>query len=277
MDLPATLRASLALSPRRFRPSLRLALLLGASLWVKGPLLPRTRRLTAPRLVAALVLAAASLFASGATASAADFGAQITFGHGPHRFSGGNWGGYVSTGGFTKASASWVMPDAQCSTSSDLFAPWVGLDGDGSATVEQTGVAVDCSNGTPAYKPWIEMYPAAPEYFNDPAAAGDQVSATVVYQGNGAYALTLSDATQGWSRTFSRTATAKNLTAEAIIESPTDSYPTFSDMRFTDVVFGEKALGKTQPMALSADDRGTGTWTPTPIEDDGRSFSFTRS
>jgi hypothetical protein len=230
--------------------------------------------------IAGAVLATTTVLAGPATvssASAPGFGSRITFGHSPHRFAGGNWGGYVSTGGFTTARASWVMPSVTCTSSSDLFAPWVGLDGSGSSTVEQTGVAVDCADGTPAYKPWIEMYPAAPEYFTERVAAGDLVTGVVAYQGSGVYSLTLSDSTAGWSQTFSRTASAKNLTAEAIIESPTDAYPSMSEVRFTEVTFDGKDLAATSPSALSADDRGSAVWQPGEIGADQRSFSLTRS
>lgn len=240
------------------------------------------RRLAATRIAGA-VLATATLLvgpvaaSSASAASAASYGPQITFGHSPHRFAGGNWGGYVSTGGFTTARASWVMPSVTCTSSSDLFAPWVGLDGSGSSTVEQTGIAVDCADGTPAYKPWIEMYPAVPEYFTEPVAAGDRITGVIAYQGSGAYSLTLSDSTAGWSKTFSRSTSAKNLTAEAIIESPTDAYPKMSEVRFFDVTFDGKDLATTSPSALSADDRGTGVWQPGEIDADQRSFSLSRS
>src|SRR5581483_12446319 len=50
------------------------------------------------------------------------------------------WGGYVATaapGTFTTASASWTIPRVTCLKDRDYYAPWVGIDGDGSPTVEQ--------------------------------------------------------------------------------------------------------------------------------------------
>ena len=100
----------------------------------------------AVRMLTVTAAAAASLAVSG-TAHAAVFGAHF---HG-HQFAGGNWGGYVSFGSFTTATASWTEPSVTCNSTNDLFAPWVGIDGDGSSTVEQTGVATDCSSGRPVY------------------------------------------------------------------------------------------------------------------------------
>src|SRR5262245_7033344 len=56
-----------------------------------------------------------------------------------------NWSGYAVTGGrYTSVSASWTEPSVSCSgTAYSSF--WVGLDGDTSGTVEQTGTDADCS------------------------------------------------------------------------------------------------------------------------------------
>lgn len=95
--------------------------------------------------------------------------AGLHYGHGSRRYDGGVWGGYVATGSnFNSVSGSWTMPQVTCNTSNDLFAPWVGIDGYGSQTVEQTGVQVDCSSGSPVLSGWYEMYPAPPQYFSDP-------------------------------------------------------------------------------------------------------------
>ena len=78
-----------------------------------------------------------------------------------------NWSGYSSTGGpFTSVSASWVQPTGQCGAGASYSSFWVGLDGDGTDTVEQTGSDVDCAGGVPDYYTWYEMYPAAPQLRN---------------------------------------------------------------------------------------------------------------
>jgi hypothetical protein len=224
------------------------------------------------RVLTVAAAAAASLAVSG-TAHAAVFGAHF---HG-HEFSGGNWGGYVSFGSFTTATASWTEPSVTCTSTNDLFAPWVGIDGDGSSTVEQTGVATDCSSGRPVYQAWYEMYPAAPVYYSSPVSAGDHITATVTRTATNTYRLDISDTTKGWSKTITKSLTSKHASAEAIIESPTDSYPSISGgIKFTGVKFNGTNLASTSPSGLNADDKGSYTWSPSAVGSDGQSFTMTR-
>ena len=224
------------------------------------------------RLLTVAAAAAASVAFSG-TAHAAVFGAHF---HG-HEFSGGNWGGYVSFGSFTTATASWTEPSVSCTSTNDLFAPWVGIDGDGSSTVEQTGVETDCSSGRPVYSAWYEMYPAAPVYYSVSVSAGDHITATVTRTATNTYRLDLSDTTKGWSKSTTKSLTSRHASAEAIIESPTDSYPSISGgVKFTGVKFNGTNLASTNPSGLDADDRGTYTWSPSAVGSDGQSFTMTR-
>jgi Peptidase A4 family len=222
-------------------------------------------------------LSRAFVAAALATAAPTGFGPHIKFGHGAgSAFSGGNWGGYASFGSWTTATANWTEPSMTCESSDDLVAPWVGIDGDGSSTVEQTGVATDCSSGRAVYQAWYEMYPAAPVYYSNAVSAGDHFTATVTRSGN-SYTLAISDTTKGWTETTTKSLSAKHYSAEAIIESPTDSYPSVSGntFTFTSVQFDGKTLKSTNPSALDADG-GTNTWTPGAIGSDGQSFAITR-
>ncbi|MCU1685352.1 MAG: hypothetical protein JWQ81_6091 [Amycolatopsis sp.] len=229
----------------------------------------RAARVAALTAVALSTVAAGSAVAQGP----AGFGPQTTYGH---NFSGGNWGGYASFGSWTTATASWTEPSATCNSSNNLVAPWVGIDGDGSSTVEQTGVATDCSSGSAVYQGWYEMYPAAPVYYSNAVSAGDKFTGTVTRSGN-SYTLVLSDTTKGWSKTTTKSLSAKHSSAEAIIESPTDSYPTIpGGISFTGVKFDGKTLASTNPSSLDADDAGSGTWTPGSIGSDGTSFTISR-
>jgi hypothetical protein len=165
---------------------------------------------------------------------------------------GGNWSGYAAQGsGFSSVTSSWVEPSVTCNSTNDLFAPWVGIDGYGSQTVEQTGVATDCSSGQPVYQGWYEMYPAAPVYYNNPAAAGDHITATVTRSGIN-YTLTLSDTTQGWTKTTNQSLTATNASVEVIMESPTAAYPNFGSVNFSGSQVDGGTLGATGPVALDA-------------------------
>jgi hypothetical protein len=165
---------------------------------------------------------------------------------------GGNWSGYAATGsGFGSISASWTEPAVSCNSTNDLFAPWGGIDGYGSSTVEQTGVATDCSSGSPDYAAWYEMYPAAPVYYSNPVAAGDHISASVTRSGS-TYTLVLSDDTQGWSKTTTSSLSASNTSAEVIIESPTAAYPNFGSVNFTGSTVDGAPFDAYGPIALDA-------------------------
>jgi hypothetical protein len=98
---------------------------------------------------------------------------------------------------------------------------WVGIDGDTTNTVEQTGTEADCSNGAPVYYAWYEMYPKATVQYSNPVSAGDGLSASVTSLGSGYFRLTLTDTTKGWSRTTTqRLKSARLASAEVIAEAP---------------------------------------------------------
>lgn len=217
----------------------------------------------------AVVAAAASSASAGTATTAPVFGM--------HTFADGNWGGYVSFGSFTTATASWIEPSVTCNSTNDLFAPWVGIDGDGSPTVEQSGVATDCSRGWPVYQAWYEMYPAAPVYYSDPVSAGDRITATVTRTGTSTYQLSISDTTKGWAKSTTRSLSSRHSSAEAIIESPTGSYPAINGgVTFTGVKFNGTNLASTRPSAIDANDRDTYTWIPGSIASDGTDFTISR-
>jgi hypothetical protein len=134
-----------------------------------------------------------------------------------------NWSGYAVTGGtYTSAASSWTVPTLACTQSPNTYSSfWVGLDGDTTNTVEQTGIEADCSGTTPVYSGWYEMYPKFPVTYTDPVRAGDAMSAYVNYVGNGYFTLYLHDQTQGWSQTVTQLLKkARRGSAEVITEAP---------------------------------------------------------
>jgi Peptidase A4 family len=168
------------------------------------------------------------VLAIAAALSATAGGATPSMRHSPlHRIThstSSNWSGYAVTGSrFTSVSASWTQPTATCSaTAYSSF--WVGLDGDTSNTVEQTGTDADCSGRTPQYYAWYEMYPKYPVNFSNPVQPGDKMSASVTTDGRGGFTLTISDATRSWTRTVTaRLKSAKLASAEVIAEAPSSS------------------------------------------------------
>ena len=183
-------------------------------------------------------------------------GAHAGFVHGKN-VDGGNWSGYaVHASGFHSVVANWVEPSVTCNSRRDLFAPWVGIDGYGSRTVEQTGVATDCSSGHPEYAGWYEMYPQAPVYYSNAVSAGDHITARVTRNGT-SYTLVLTDHTKGWTKTTVKSlSTARNVSAEVIMESPTAAYPNFHRVNFTGARVDGGTLASVHPTALDASNQG---------------------
>lgn len=178
------------------------------------------RRYLCGAFMGVLVIAAAlSATAGGATPSLRHGRMQVI----THSTS-TNWSGYAVTGSrFTSVSSSWTEPTATCSaTAYSSF--WVGLDGDTSNTVEQTGTDADCSGKTPQYYAWYEMYPKYPVNFSNPVKPGDTLTASVTTNGSGSFTLKISDTTQKWSQTVSaKLKSAKLASAEIIAEAPSSS------------------------------------------------------
>jgi hypothetical protein len=138
-----------------------------------------------------------------------------------------NWSGYAVTGAgpYNSVSASWTEPAVNCAkTPTGYSSFWVGLDGDTTNTVEQTGTEADCSSGSPVYYGWYEMYPKFPVNYSNPVSPGDSMSASVTYLGSGTYQLKLSDSSKGWTQTTKqRLKSAKRGSAEVIAEAPSSS------------------------------------------------------
>ena len=135
-----------------------------------------------------------------------------------------NWSGYATTGTtYTDVKASWVQPTGTCTSATTYSSFWIGLDGDGTNSVEQTGSEVDCSRGKPSYYAWYEMYPAYPVNYSNTVRPGDSFSAEVKVTGT-SFAMTITDNTQGWTHTTTKSSSsAKKGSAEWIAEAPSSS------------------------------------------------------
>jgi hypothetical protein len=186
-----------------------------------------------------VIVAVALALGFGLFASAPSASARVLH-HGPvHRLvhaSSSNWAG-------------WVQPTITCSKRETSYASfWIGLDGDGSNSVEQTGSEGDCNRGTPVYYSWYEFYPAYPVNYSNTVRPGDHFNSTVTYSG-GTYTLVLSDTTQGWSHTTTGSApSGLNASAEVIAEAPSSNrgvlpLANFGTMSFTNATVNGAALG----------------------------------
>jgi hypothetical protein len=134
-----------------------------------------------------------------------------------------NWAGYADTAGtYTSVSASWTQPKGTCSSGDQYSAFWIGIDGNTSSTVEQTGTGLDCVGKTAEYYAWYEMYPGPSENYSNTVKAGDHFTATVTWLGGDKFSLYIDDSTQGWSHTTdaSLTSTPARTSAEVIVEAP---------------------------------------------------------
>ncbi len=156
--------------------------------------------------------------------------ATLTVGSDP---STGNWSGYAATAGggaFTQVTGTWTVPIASCPDSSTSYSSaWIGIDGDGSNSVEQDGTDSDCTNGVPTYYAWYEMYgdsavnggasvPLAANAYG--VSPGNVMSATVSLTGSG-WMLSIDDLSSGWTSSNGPFPfNANQSSAEWIVERP---------------------------------------------------------
>ena len=165
-----------------------------------------------------------------------------------------NWSGYSAINGrYTSVSANWTQPSASCTSATTYSSFWVGLDGDGSNTVEQTGTSADCSGGVPRYYAWYEMYPKFPVNLSLAIRPGDSLSGSVTTDGNGHFTLTITDNTtgQGFS-TSQHLNRARLASAEAIAEAPSGSggvlpLTNFGTVSFSSTTVNGQPIGSFNP------------------------------
>jgi hypothetical protein len=185
-----------------------------------------------------------------------------------------NWSGYATTGtagSFTSVSSSWVQPAVTCGTTDTFSSFWVGLDGIGTPTLEQTGTEADCADGTARYGGWFEIFPAAPVFYNQTVRPGDAMSASVTADGNDAFTLTLTDATANWKETTNRVVPgAREASAEIIAEAPSSEsvlpLADFGAVDFTGATVNGQPASDDKPIALTlVSGNGTAEATPSAL------------
>jgi hypothetical protein len=189
-----------------------------------------------------------------------------------------NWSGYaiaathgsLPNGAVTLAGASWIVPMATCTGSSEgatsgYASFWVGIDGWSSDTVEQIGTDSDCVNpatgagNTPSYYAWFEFYPSAGYYIGNPAnnfkgysvQPGDTIEAEVKATGDGGFHVGIADLRHGveqWVFTTTGSVSgAQQSSAEVIAEAPcclnNGAFLPLSNFGFAD--YGQEFTGNT--------------------------------
>jgi Peptidase A4 family len=165
-----------------------------------------------------------------------------------------NWSGYSAINGhYTGVSANWTQPTANCTSQTTYSSFWVGLDGDGSSTVEQTGTSADCSGGSPSYYAWYEMYPKFPVNLSIAVRPGDSMTGTVTTNGSGRFTLHIHNNTTGGDFVTTQTLKRARLaSAEAIAEAPSSSggvlpLTNFGTASFSAVTVNGVAIGSFNP------------------------------
>ncbi len=183
-----------------------------------------------------------------------------------------NWAGYAATGAagsLTSVSSSWAQPTVTCGATDTFSSFWVGLDGDGTPTVEQIGTEADCAGGAASYQGWYEIFPNAPVFFSNPVQPGDAMSASVVSGGDGTFTLTLTDSTQGWTQTTQQAEPGAQLgSAEVIAEAPSNgtvlSLADFGTVNFTNATVDDAPIGDTANLSELTMESASGVALATP-------------
>ena len=196
-----------------------------------------------------------------------------------------NWSGYDVTGGpFTTVTATWVQPRVKNSGGAFTDAAfWVGLDGDGSDTVEQIGTEA-YSQGVVGYAAWYEMYPDYPVTIGMAIHPGDVLTATVTWVKPSIFTLTLVNRTTGADYTTSQVVGVPPAlaSAEVIAEAPVTSYGdvvTLADYtlcRFTECTVDGRPLGEYDPTSIDMVSYSDRVFSAAlPLTADGTGFAVT--
>ena len=234
-----------------------------------------------------LLIGLVAAFVLTAFPAAAGAGATI---HGTLRFdpnkkitqsTSSNWSGYAATGGgFTSVTSSWTQPSASCGSATTYSSFWVGLDGDGSSTVEQTGTSADCSGGSARYYAWYEMYPKFPVNLSIAVRPGDSMSGSVTTDGSGHFTLHIHNGTTGGDFVTTQTLKRARLaSAEAIAEAPSGSggvlpLTNFGSVNFSGTVVNGQPIGTFNPDRIDMVSGGTTKASTEPLSNTG-DFSIT--
>jgi hypothetical protein len=201
-----------------------------------------------------------------------------------------NWSGYAvdgAVGSMTDVSGSWVVPVVTGPTGKKVkgrYASfWVGIDGDNSNTVEQTGTDSDWINGQAVYYAWYEFYPAPSRNIDAVTVhPGDVMTASVHWSSGSSFTITLTNTST--SESFSETgavSSAQRSSAEWIAEAPSSGgilpLADFGTVDFTSCTANGQAIGKfattdTEQIDM-ATKRGVAKATTSALANDGESFS----
>lgn len=135
--------------------------------------------------------------------------------------------------------------------------PWIGMEGmNGKDRVlVQTGTSVNCVLGVPRNiaffdVPSTQNQEPALTWDAPPTLPGDDMQATITWDGHDTYRMTLRNITRGWRKDQTNHIAVVPRAALAVVESIPYEVPSFSSVSFTDVTANGKPLGAYGPTAL---------------------------
>ena len=159
------------------------------------------------------------------------------------------WAGYAAIGHVTSVAAAWTQNPVTClpDGAATAASPWVGIDGATNASndIEQTGTEGDCHGpGKPFYFALWQMFPGPPMKLKVPVRPGDHLSGGVTWDHGHTYTLKLSDLTQHWTKTETKSLkAATNISAEAILEENANELSDFGTLAFQNVTVDGEPIG----------------------------------
>ncbi|HEX4791470.1 MAG TPA: G1 family glutamic endopeptidase [Actinospica sp.] len=216
----------------------------------------------------ALFAAPAAFAATSAPAGTVSAAMAAQESHGLHALthrsattvSSSNWSGYAATGSsgaFKSVASSWKQPTLTCTSKTTYSSYWVGLDGYSNSALEQTGTEADCIGGKAEYGAWWEVLPASESAYSVTVKAGDSLSASVKDNGNGTFTMTLTDSTQGWTKTTTHAGSSgyQDSSAEVIAEATEvngqiASLSDFGSVTFSNSTANGTSLGSYSPTEI---------------------------
>lgn len=200
-----------------------------------------------------------------------------------------NWAGYTARGGnFTGVNGSWTIPAPTASGNFSADAEWIGIGGISGQDLIQVGTQTIFSATQPTYQAWYETLPTVSQNMTLAVKPGDQISASIILNTTGQWAVSLADVTTGQNFQTVVPYNSSESSAEWVVEMPTqvgagfipiDNFGTAQFYGITTIKNGQtmdlSQLGA-QPMAMLSSSQQT-LAAPSVINADGVSFSVTRS
>jgi len=143
-----------------------------------------------------------------------------------------NWSGYAQsskTNTFTGVTATFLVTTVKTEKAAIRYsADWVGIDGYSNNKLIQAGVEEDNAAGSPLYKAWTEVIPAAADPLKLFVSPGDTVTVTVRETATDRWTMTVKDVTTRKSATRSVSYATPGKSVEAVHERPCVEAPCIS-------------------------------------------------